>query len=102
MQRVECWEAETIGAFPPMKELSHEFRRPRMLLVPGVGEKQIIGADQPQAAVWRRLVDHDLRASDVQYTALHQSGVYIVESHSPLVGAANATELKGVPLRLSH
>src|SRR5262249_28283857 len=45
MQGIEGREPEAIGAFPVMKELSHEFWRTFMLRIPRIGHKQKIGAD---------------------------------------------------------
>src|SRR6266498_3956881 len=102
MQCVERREPEAVGAFKQMKELSHKLWRARILCVPRVGENQIVGADQSQASVWCRLIDHDLGTGGVNYPAVHQVSVHKVESHGPAVGPADAAELKGIPLRLSH
>src|SRR6266849_5375081 len=102
MQCIERRESETIGALEQMEKLSHELRRTRMRRIPRVGKKQIVGADQLQATVWHRLIDYDLRTSGVQDAAVHQRPVDIMEPHCPRVGAADAAELKGIPLRLSH
>src|SRR5262249_49424287 len=102
MQRLERREPEAIGALEQVKKLSHKLWRSGMRFIPCIGVNQIVGADQAEVPACGRLVDHDLGTSSVQYAAVHQVSVYVVESHCPRVGAAHAAELKGIPLRLSH
>ena len=60
MQGIERRKPEAVGGREQMKELSHEFRRPYLLLVPRSLEKQIVGASQSRPATRRRLVNYDL------------------------------------------
>jgi len=83
MQRVERGQAETIRRFEKVEELAHHLRRLRVLGVPRLGEYEIVGADQLEAAVRHRLIDNDLRTGRFQDTALHQLAVDVVKAHAP-------------------
>src|SRR4051794_1948293 len=85
-----------------MKKLSHEFRWTLVLLVPCFSENQKVGAGQPQASIWRGFVDYDLGIPGVQFAAVHQVSVHIVEPHCARIWTTHAAELKSIPLRLSH
>src|SRR5262249_23426563 len=102
MQRVEGGKPEAVGTLEQMKELSHELWWTRILRVPRVGENQIVGANQSQASVRHRLVDHDLGTRGVNYAGIHQVSIHKVEPHRPTVGSTYAAELKDIPLRLSY
>jgi imidazolonepropionase-like amidohydrolase len=92
MQRVERREPEAIGTLEQVKKLSHELRRSGVLLMPRLRENEIIGADQPQAAVRHRLVNHYLRTRGVQHAIGDQRQVHEVHPHGPHVGSADAAE----------
>src|SRR5262245_54061061 len=73
-----------------------------MVLIPRVGENEVVGADQFQVSVWSGLVNYDLGTRGIQHTTVHQVSVYVVEPHCARFGSAHAPELKGVALGLSH
>src|SRR5581483_5263201 len=102
MQRVERGQAEAVRRLEEMEQLSHQFRRGRVLRVPGVGEHQVIGARQPQVAIRHRLIYDDLRARGIDYSFVHQFAVHIMKAHGALIGAAHASELQGIALRLGY
>ena len=82
-----------------MEELAHHLRRLRVLGVPRLGEYEIVGADQLEAAVRHRLIDDDLRTGRVQDSAFHQLAVDVVEAHRAGIRPADAAELEDVSLR---
>src|SRR5205807_1987750 len=86
MQRVERRQPEAIGTLEQVKELSHQLRRPGMLGVPGVGENEIVGADQSEPSVRQWLVDHNLGTRGVQLAVHDEGQVHEVHPHSPCVG----------------
>ena len=57
VQGVERGQAETVGGFEIVEELSHQLRWPLLFLVPRIGENDEIGSDQAEAAVGLRFVD---------------------------------------------
>ena len=70
-----------------------------MLRVPIGGEHQEVGADEAQASVRQRLVDHDLRTRRVQLAVADQRHVHVVQSHRADVGSADAAKQQLVALR---
>src|ERR1041385_6912079 len=102
MQRVERRQLKTIRSFKEMECLSHELRRQSigMRRFPFVSKDNIVGAEQTQASVWLRFVNHDLRACRIEYAGpvyfCQQVRVQKMESHGPGVRSAHATEDQGV------
>src|SRR5206468_1798068 len=101
MQGIERRKTETIGCREQVKKLSHELRRPRVLLIPIVCENQEVDAGHLQASARDRFVDDDLRLGGVQYAAAHNRPVDIVQTHGADLVAGDAAELQGITLRLS-
>src|SRR5215472_13290112 len=86
-----------------MKELTHELGPAILVLcIPHVGKNEIISADEFQASVCCRFVDHDLRTSGVYDTAGHKRPIHVMEAHGARVGPAYATELQNIAFPLCH
>src|SRR5215813_6314024 len=61
VQRVERRETKAIRALEVMEKLSLElWRFSRMSLIPRVGEKKVVRADQAHTSAWNGLIDNDL------------------------------------------
>ena len=70
--------------------------------IPVARQNQIVRADQPQASVRERLVDHDLGTRRVQHAIEDQRKVHVVEAHGTELAAADAAERESIPFPLSH
>src|SRR5262245_31673857 len=101
MQCVERRESETVGSFKVMKELSHQLWRGGVCRIPGLGEHEVVRADQLQASVRLRFVDHDLGARCVQDAIHHQRKVHEMHAHGARIGTTDAAELQEVSGSLS-
>ena len=74
----------------------------RVLRIPVARQNQIVRADQPQAAVRERLVDHDLGTRRVQHAIEDQRKVHVVETHGTELAATDAAELESITFGLGH
>src|SRR4051812_29389284 len=102
MQGIERREAEAIGTFEKMEQLSHQFRRTGMGCIPGIGDNKEIGTGQLQSSAGHWFVDDNLRASRIDDAAVYQISIDIVKTHGAGVGTSHTPELKLVALPLCY
>ena len=81
-----------------MQQLSVELRCFRVLGVPVRGQHEEVGADETQASIGLRLVDHDFRPGRIQLTVPDERHVHVVQSHCTDVGTGHTAEQQVVTL----
>lgn len=83
VQGIERRQAEAIGAFKVVKELSHKLGRalPWMSFVPGISQYQKICTDQLKVTVGPWFVNHDLGPGGIDDAAADKGHIHVVKAH---------------------
>ena len=102
VQRVERRQPEAVRGWEVVEQLPHQLRCSGVLGigVPAVREHQVIRANQLQAAVRHRLVNHDLRLRRIDLAVADERHVDVVDAHRAAILTADAAKHRRVAFGL--